>query len=242
MFSFIAGLVTALSSYAIQPVVTLSGGIATPLGGQSQNLTFANTTFNYQPDNSSVVKPIFGGSIGLEYALNKSWIWQFGLGFYQTASNSVSGEEDQAPMLNPNAGNFWNYHYNVQSRQILFENKLFLTLPKEMYPYFFLGLGEGFNRTSGFEVTPQNSGEVATAVYGNNTNENFVYMTGLGLDKNISKHLRLGVGYRVGYLGKYDLGTGVLNTGAGGAVFSLPALTSPRSVSQEVLIQLTGLL
>jgi opacity protein-like surface antigen len=239
---FIACCASAFSSYALQPVVTLSGGIATPLGQPSQSLTFANTSFDYQPDNSSAFEPMGGISLGLECPLSKIWAWQFGLGYYQTANTSISGEESQAPLLNPMAVNLWNYNYKVASRQLLFENKFLLNLPKEYHPYLFLGLGAGFNRAYGFGVTPENSGEVATATYSSHNNESFVYMAGMGVDKNLSAHLRLGLGYRVGYLGKYDLGTGTLDTGAGGSVFSLPALKSSPSVSQELLVQLTCLL
>ena len=66
-------------------------------------------------------------------------------------------------MLSIDAVNIWTYHYNIVSRQLLAENKLLLTIHKQYRPYVLVGLGEGFNYSHGFRVTPQNSGEVATA-------------------------------------------------------------------------------
>lgn len=242
LFSSLLCLTTTLSGYAMQPIVTLSGGMVSTLGPQSQQLVVANTYFSYQPENASAFNSMIGGSVGFESSLNQRWVWQSTLGYYQTGSTSISGEEAQAPISHPLATNMWDYHYKGLGRQLLWENKLLLTLPKGYHPYLSLGLGEGFNEAYGFKVTPQNSGEVATATFDDHHNTDFIYMAGVGLDKNLSEHVRLGLGYHLGYLGQYDLGKGELNTGAGGAVFSLPSLKSSHSLTQELLLQLTCLL
>ena len=238
----ISCLAITLSGYAMQPVVILMGGAVTPLGQQSQTLYYANTVFKYQPHDSSALKPLVGGFIGAEYPFNEMWAWQSGLAFYQAASSSIDGEEAQAPILNLDAVNIWNYQYKISSRQLLFENKLLLALHEYYHPYVLIGLGAGFNHAYEFQVTPQNSGEVATAIFGGHTNTTFIYMAGLGLDIDVSENMRIGAGYRFVYLGKYDLGNGMLDTGAGGSVFSLPALKSAHSYNHEVLIQLTYLI
>lgn len=226
----------------MQPIVILTSGAATPFGQQSQTLSFANTTFDYHPDSSSVLKPIAGGFVGIERTFPQRWAWQFGLAFYQAVSSSIDGEEDQAPTLFPDAINTWNYHYKILSRQLLFENKLSIILQKHYRPYLLIGLGEGFNHAYDFQATRQNPGEVATAIFGNHTNKTFIYTIGLGLDMDVFKKMRVGAGYRFGYLGKYDLGKGTLDTGVGGDVFALPALESTYSFDHEVLIQLTYLI
>lgn len=223
----------------MQPIFILTGGMVSPLGQQSQSLSFANTVFNYNPHHSSGYKPMVGGFVGAEYLFNPVWAWQFGLALYQATNYSTNGEETQAPKISLDAVNIWNYHYQISSRQLVFENKLSLILKNRYRPYLIVGLGEGFNHAFDFEVTPQNSGEVATATFNAHKNQTFIYLAGLGIDLDVNKHFRVGVGYRAAYLGKYDFGTGMLDTGAGGSVFSLPALHSKYSYNQEVLLQLT---
>ncbi len=154
---------------------------------------------------------------------------------------SISGEETQAPLLSLDAINVWNYSYKISRRQLLLENKLLFTFQKYYHPYLLIGLGEGFNHSHGFQATPQNAGEVATAIFANHNNKNFIYTSGVGLDIDVFKQMRLGIAYRFGYLGKYNLGKGILDTGAGGGIFTLPGLQSTNSLNQEVLIQLTYL-
>lgn len=223
----------------MQPVVTLSGGMVAAQKSQSATFYFANTVFEYQPHHTSVLNPIVGGFVGAEYAINQKWAWQFGAAFYQASNSSINGEETQAPILNLDATNIWNYNYKILSRQLLFENKLLFTLQKNYHPYLLIGLGEGFNDAHDFHVTPLNSGEVATAIFEDHSNKTFIYMGGLGLDINLLKQMRIGAGYRFAYLGKNDLGKGVLDTGVGGNVFYLPAFKSRHSFSHEALIQLT---
>jgi len=66
---FIASSTIASASYALQPLVILTGGLETPLGQQGQSISYANTEFNYQPHTSSAVKPLIGGFVGGEYLL-----------------------------------------------------------------------------------------------------------------------------------------------------------------------------
>ena len=222
-------------------MVILTGGLETPLGQQWQSISYANTNFNYQPHTSSAVKPLIGGFVGAEYVFRQQWAWQFGLGYYQTVSSTVSGEENQVPVDNPEAGNLWNYQYKILSRQLLVENKLSLILHKIYRPYVSVGVGEGFNRAYAFQATSQTEGEVATAVFSSRSNSSFIYSFGVGVDIDVLKQIRIGAGYRYAYLGAYDLGNATLDTGGGGSVFSLPYLASKHVYNQEVVIQLTYL-
>jgi hypothetical protein len=235
-------ITTAGSAHTLRPVVTLMGGVSSPFGQQSQTLSFANTIFEYQPNHTSELPALMGGFIGEEYSFKEIGAWQFGLAFYQNASSVVDGEVAQAPMLSLDAVNMWNYHYKIISRQLLFENKIFLIFHKYYRPYLLIGLGEGFNDAHAFHVAPENAGEVATATFGSNSTSSFIYTIGLGIDIDISTKMRIGAAYHFGYLGKYNLGTGTLDTGAGGNAFSLPALKSVHAYNHQVFIQLTYLI
>lgn len=225
----------------MQPVLTLTGSMSTS-SLPSQTLSFDETLFEYHPNHSSRTTCKAGGFIGEEYSFNRIIAWQFGLGLYQVASSSINGEETQAPTDNLNAINFWNYHYKRSSRQLLFENKLLFTMHARYHPYLLAGFGESFNHAYAFHVTAKNSGEVATAIFADHKNQSFIYTIGAGLDIDVYKKIRIGVGYRFANLGKYDLGKGTLDTGVGGNVFLIPALKSPDSFNHELLIQLTYLI
>jgi opacity protein-like surface antigen len=227
--------------FAMQPLITLTGGAVNTLGQHSQSLTFENTVFNYSPQSSSY-KPLSGLFVGEEYTFNTSLAWQFGLSFYQASASTVHGQESQAPLLSLDAVNLWNYHYKVLSRQLFVENKLLLVLNEHYRPYLLVGLGKSFNHAYAFQVARQNSGEVATAIFTSHYQTSFIYSVGLGMDVDVLKQWRIGAGYRLAYLGAYSLGNGVLNTGAGGDVFSLPALKSSHTYNHEILIQLTYLI
>lgn len=228
--------------HAVRPIIILTGGIVNPLDLGSKTLSFANTFFEYHPQDSSRKKGLFGGFFGAEYSFNPSWAWQFGLAFYQSTAFTLKGEEVQAPISNPNAINTWNYQYKIVNRQLLVENKLSYSLRTRYRPYLLAGIGTGLNRTHEFQAIPQNPGEVATVIFAGNHNNSLIYKVGLGMDIDITKQLRLGGGYRFGYFGSYDLGNGILDTGPGGNVFYLPGLQSAHASSQELLLQLIYIL
>jgi len=225
---------------SVKPIIILSGGVSTAIGEQSQSFTFADTLFNYN-SNVSGLKPLIGGFVGIEYSSDPFWAWQFGVGFYQAVSSSINGTEVQAPISSLEATNDWNYQYKILNRQILIETKLSYLVKNRYHPYLIIGLGEGLNNAYAYQVTPQNSGEIATAIFKSRLNRNFIYATGLGLDIDVLSQVRIGAGYRIVYVGKYDLGQGTLDTGAGGSVFQLPGLKSNRSYTQEGLVQFTYL-
>ncbi len=234
-------LLLSSPGYAMHSIVTLTtGGSSTFSNQTSQSLAFDDNFFVYHPNHSSsALNLIVGGFIGEEYTFNSLYTWQFGVAFYQSSNSSIRGEETQAPADNLQAINYWNYQYKLSSRKLLFENKIFYTLRKRYHPYLLVGLGESLNNTSGFQVTPQNSGEVATAIFNNHLNKSFTYTLGFGLDIDVLKKMRIGLGYRFAGLGKYNLGTGTLDTGLGGEVFLIPALKPTNVFNQELLIQLT---
>lgn len=235
-------VVFAAPTYALRPIVIFSGGLATPLGQESQSFNYANTDFNYQPNDSSSLNPEAGIFGGIEVAFKKGWSWQFGLAYYQGKRSLVSGDEIQAPADNQEAKNLWYYQYKILSRQFFVENKFSFVAQKIYHPYALVGVGERFNHVYSFQATPSNEGEIATAIFGDHTNHAFAYTIGFGADIDISSQVRIGAGYRYAYLGKYDLGNGTLDTGAGGEVFIIPAMKSQHSYNQEVLLQLTYLL
>jgi opacity protein-like surface antigen len=225
----------------MQPIIILTGGIESRAGQQSQSLYFENTVFHYQPHSSTRLNIIAGVFVGAEYSLKQNLTWQLGLAYYQSNRSSIHGQETQANTENPDATNLWNYQYKLSSRQLLFENKISVIFRQRYRPYLLAGLGEGFNRAYAFQAVPLNSGEVATAIYTNNSSTSFVYSLGVGVDIDITKQIRAGAGYRYTNLGQINLGQGVLDTGIGGSIFSIPALKSNHINNHEILIQLTYL-
>lgn len=73
-------------------------------------------------------------------------------------------------------------------------------------------------------------------MFTNNTNMSFAYSLGVGIDVDIQKNWRLGVGYRFANLGQADLGRGVIDT----TLFTSTLLQS-NLYAQACVVQLTYL-
>ena len=73
-----------------------------------------------------------------------------------------------------------------------------------------------------------------TREYSDNTESSFTYSLGLGVDMDITEHLRLGVGYRFADLGKVRLGDAEINT-----TEVAGTLSQDHLYANEILVQLS---
>ena len=81
-------------------------------------------------------------------------------------------------------------------------------------PYVSASLGEAFNRAYSYTEYPVTTADVPmTQPFGNHSTKSFTYSVGFGVDADITKHLRLGAGYRFANLGNASLGVTSLQTG-----------------------------
>lgn len=219
-----------------QPVIAVGAGAAVSSDlGESQSFPFnqpiLDTNFNYSPYGNTQVEPIFNIFVGEEWAIAPQWFLQLGLGYDQSVPFEASGtfKEGMLPILSQI--NF-PYEYDIRVRQILVEGKLQYLYKDRYRPYFFLGLGASINSATNYKTYvpfPQ-----LTRQYKDNTTASFSYSIGLGIDVDVLKNIRLGVGYRFADFGEADLGQS--------NIFGSPVagtLSQSHLYANEVLAQLT---
>jgi opacity protein-like surface antigen len=232
---FLTTLLFSSASFAhIKPVVTLS------LGNDHVNFDNPNTTVpflaisNIYAGNNTRDNQLFGGIfLGAQKAFRRNWFWQFGFGYYDNADYQVSGQvyQDSDPSMN-NLG----YTYGINSNRVLAETKILATLKNIFHPYVDGGVGAAFNASSSyseFDIS-DGSGFPMSQPFASKTTTNFAYMIGFGVDTDLTKLLRVGLGYRFVDLGDASLGLSPLQSGT--AVIKNNHITSNEALIQISLI------
>lgn len=214
----------------VKPLVSLAVGDAIARLPQGQVLNMPNdyTTYSYQTRSSfteQVTWGIWGG--GQFVALNNL---EIGLGYYHPNMFSVNGNVVQG--VDPASSDQFKYTYRINSQQLLVEGK-FLQNYRDYYPYISLGLGAAFNRAYGYKTSVPLF-LTFTPEFTPHTTTSFSYTLGLGVDKQISPHWRMGLGYRFADYGQVGLGNGLVDE----TLFT-KALSQSHFYIQTVLVQLT---
>lgn len=187
---------------------SLMGGGAWARVGQSQSFTDDTTLYSYDANTNTQSKGLWGASVGEELQFYSNWAVQVGLAYYQAASFEAKGTVTQG--VDPDADNIFNYQYAVTARQYLFETKFLGDMTNGLYPYLTLGIGASFNSVKDYDVTVNSP--TFTPQYASNTNINFSYAIGVGVDYQVVKYARVGLGYRYGWFGNANTGQGEINT------------------------------
>ncbi|EHL29267.1 outer membrane protein [Legionella drancourtii] len=193
------------------PVLTLSGGIAAANVGRSQTLGMANdyTTYQYSAQNSSSQRFILGVYTGTEIALNSKFLLQMGIGFYDPGAFSSKYNPLIQGVDRESSDQFF-WHYKVKNQSFLAEAKLLGMLRKQIHIYLTLGLGTAFNHAYDYTVNVPPF-LTFTPEFTNHTETSFTYAIGIGMEADVAKNFRLGVGYRFANLGQANLGKGFLD-------------------------------
>ncbi|WP_028382580.1 outer membrane beta-barrel protein [Legionella cherrii] len=221
-------------------VLTLSGAAA--FGdrvGTSEFIPIADPLedefFDYAPHSSDQSKFLFGVFLGAEYLLNPSWNLQSGFSYYQPASFHVNGTVTQG--LDELSVDSFPYEYDIQVRQVLFENKLLYNLPFQpvvLHPYVSGGIGVGINSFQDFEVTITPPFTTFSNQFSDETLTNFSYRVGAGIDVDVNNWVRVGVGYRFADFGKVKSGNASIDQ-----VPTFNTISQSHFYTNEVMGQLT---
>ncbi|MDX2346904.1 MAG: outer membrane beta-barrel protein [Legionella sp.] len=204
-------LLLANTAWAHTAVINLSGGMASAKVGQSQTLTMPDdyTTYRYTANPSSVEKFIYGIFVGTHVPVKFPGELQLGVSFYQP-DDLTSGKSTLTQGVDAATAIQIPYNYKVKNKSLLIEARLLGTIQDLMHPYFSLGIGAAFNTTSDYAAhVPQFL--TFTPEFKKNSITNFSYAVGAGIEIDISKNTRLGVGYRLADIGKANLGEAVLD-------------------------------
>jgi hypothetical protein len=221
------------------PVFSIAGGASqsADVGSGSPNFPatldpVAGQFYNYnsrQPSQTTGLLDVFAG---LEWPLSALWLWQSGLAYDQSSYHSygtlTQGVDIPSEIVTP-------YRYNIINRQILFENKLLFTAAEIIHPYVLLGAGMSLNYASDFSTFVPSPNVTRNFSVQNNTA--FTYNAGVGIDVNMTKTFRVGMGYRFSDLGKSKLGSSAIDG------TSVPGtLSQSHMYTSEVIGQFTWVL
>lgn len=224
-----------LNSKWFNPVIIGTGGaaIATKIG-QPQTYSPVDLCFyRYQPKPTNSTRALWGISLGHEMPLFSFSLWALdvGVGYYQASAFTGGGTLTQGAD-DPSADNY-KYSYKVQSKQLLVEGKLLGKIKEQIHPYLLLGIGTAFNKNYGYKTNVP-SFFTYTPMFSNNTQTNFSYELGAGIDLGVYGGWRIGAGYRFSGLGKANFGAAEID-----AIPIGNTLIQSNLYTNQVLIQLT---
>ena len=203
--------------------------------GKSQSFPTINMShYDYTSDNHNQRFGFLGLSLSKELNLNPFWLIQVGIGYYRTPSLLVNGTVTQG--IDIESSDKFIYLYQMRSQQLLAEGKLLYNWQQYYHPYISIGLGSAFNNASHYAVNIPPC-FTFSPLFSNNKITSFAYHAGLGLDVDLTDHLRLGIGYRFSDLGQFTLGNGPIDD-----VPNSYTLSQSHMYLNEVLIQLSILL
>lgn len=185
-------------------IVTLSVGPVWSSPGKAQTLFLVpdiKKTYLSTTSNSSLISgEVF---VGLQHSLHSMLDGQLGLAVAGASNVNLGGTalEDGNPKLDN-----YVYQYNINHAHVALKGKL-LTYFKETYqPYISGSLGVGFNHAYDFTLTPKIYEEIPAPLFQPNTVSALTYTLGLGVEKEIYKHFKIGLGYEFADWGQSQLG------------------------------------
>jgi opacity protein-like surface antigen len=222
----------------LRPVLSLGGGVTfVPTVGSTNNFPIIDPDtdefYNYsRQDNTRQVRT-FNGFIGAEATLAPLWNLQLGFEYDQLGQLKAEGSFVQGADVQ--SQDQYNYNYLIRSKQFLAESKLLYTIDGYYHPYIAGGIGLGSNKNTQYstDVPPFLT---FTRMYADHKTNSIAYNIGLGLDIDISSHLRLGGGYRFANLGKQQLGQAMIDTTAVPGTLNQKNLYANELLAQATLV------
>lgn len=187
-----------------QPMVTVSLGPAWSTPGQTQTLFFTPTfPQTYVATSGS---SLFGDGelwFGAHRELTAGIAAQLGLALAATTPLPLHGEiwQDNDPEFNNFA-----YAYKISHSHIAIRGKLFKEMGLWVQPYVSASLGVGFNHAYHYSNTPRLFEVDAEPPFQSHTTTALTYTLDIGIQKSLTDHWFLGMGYEFADWGKTTLG------------------------------------
>ena len=141
--------------------------------------------------------------VGLQKLLSSQWLGQLGLAVATTGNAKLQGIiwDDADPQFDN-----YSYQYKVRNTRVAVKGKLLLDKGYSFMPWVSASLGVGFNRAHDFTNTPLIFEALPNANFTDHTKTAFTYTLGAGVQKSISEHWQVGIGYEFADWGKSELG------------------------------------
>jgi opacity protein-like surface antigen len=141
--------------------------------------------------------------LGIQKQLPKRFQGQLGMAVAVTNNAALSGNVwDDAEALFNN----YTYRYDVQHTHVLIKGKLLADRSYWLIPWVSAGIGVGFNNAHHFQNTPLISEATTMPNFSSNTQTSFTYTLGAGVQKVLTSHWQVGVGYDFSDWGRSQLG------------------------------------
>ncbi len=189
-----------------RPMLALNLGPDFVKVGRAQTLTLLPPFQNHYTSANASANVVDGGIfLGLERLITDELYADFGISGYADGQLTPKGDVWQFGL--PEFSDLY-YSYHIQHSRVMFTNKLLVSsLSFEgIHPYFSWEIGAAFNRASGYQETSLVDMAVPTAPFANHNQISFTWGVGVGLDYDINRHVRVGVGYQYADLGSASLG------------------------------------
>ncbi len=189
-----------------QPLATLTIGPDFVQTGRAQTLTLLPPFQNhYTTTHRSQTATDFGAFVGVERAISPSLSAQLGAAAYIDTQLTTKGHVWQFGV--PKFDNF-TYGYHIKPIRAMLTSKLLTTLPNKpsLHPYVSGEIGAAFNRANNYRETPIVPLVTPMSPFSSHTETSFAWGIGLGMDYNVTQHVRAGLGYQFSNLGSASLG------------------------------------
>lgn len=154
--------------------------------------------------------PMGGIFVGAEFPFeSKPYRLQSGFSYYTASPYEAAGIDYFYSI--PSMGNK-EYSYSITSQRIFFENKFLYEIPsiygstQNIFVYLSAAAGAAINRAYNYQETAIDPNTTATGAFASNTVYSFAYSVGAGIEAQLGKTIRLGLGYRFNDLGEVSLG------------------------------------
>lgn len=170
--------------------------------------------------------------LGIQRAVSSAVQGQLGLAVGVTNDANLSGViwDDADPRFDN-----YSYRYKVQHTHIALKGKLLADMGYWVMPWVSASIGVGFNHAHAFNNTSLIYEAVKNPNFTSHTQTAFTYTLGAGIQKALTQHWQVGVGYEFADWGKNHLGRALgqtMNTGpylnhlyTNGVLFNLTYLT-----------------
>ncbi len=201
-------------------VVSLSVGPVWSMGGETQTMTSAPQTIRTYTANTSSNTIVDGELfLGIQPALKQKLFHryplheQLGLAVATTSNANIFGTiwDDADPAFN----NF-TYNYHIIHTHIAVKGKLLTEITHKIHLYISGSLGVGFNQSRNFTNQPTIFEAITIPNFTNNTTTAFTYTVGIGLQRALTEHWQLGIGYEFADWGQSQLSRAPGQTLGGG--------------------------
>ena len=176
-------------------VTTLSILPGWEMNGQDRTITLTNgvnTTQGYYPRADKNVVLNWELFFGRQLWLNDRFLGQLGLDIGTTGNANLAGVIiDSSNSIVAN----YTYGYQVKHSYIALKGKLLADTNYIVTPWVSLGLGVGLNQANQFTISPTSVTGQSPPNFISHTESAFTYTLGIGVQRKLTKHWHLGVGY-----------------------------------------------